>query len=194
MSGEKLSHLYQILYFVSHLSKLLTCIFVRIGIQRICFLAEPVSHTLLLHFLSLLSYLLQPCVAPAWELQVQFKIHGSSKELYGDGMALWYTKDRMISGPVFGSKDYFEGLAVIIDTYSNHNGNNYQMQLYLIYSIQLYEIFKLKFVYSLKYIIYAPSLLNFYYKFYMMITSHFMSVIIGDDIEHHIFKFSIKKK
>lgn len=25
-------------------------------------------------------------------------------------------------GPVFGSKDYFTGLAVIADTYSNHNG------------------------------------------------------------------------
>ena len=25
-------------------------------------------------------------------------------------------------GPVFGSKDYFMGLAIILDTYSNHNG------------------------------------------------------------------------
>ncbi|KAI5645621.1 legume-like lectin family domain-containing protein [Phthorimaea operculella] len=37
-------------------------------------------------------------------------------------MALWYVRDRMQSGPVFGSKDYFHGLAVILDTYSNHNG------------------------------------------------------------------------
>lgn len=27
-------------------------------------------------------------------------------------------------GPVFGNKDLFEGLAVIIDTYSNHNGEH----------------------------------------------------------------------
>ena len=27
-----------------------------------------------------------------------------------------------VSGPVFGSKDYFVGLAIIADTYSNHNG------------------------------------------------------------------------
>lgn len=27
-----------------------------------------------------------------------------------------------ILGPVFGNKDYFVGLAVIADTYSNHNG------------------------------------------------------------------------
>lgn len=57
-----------------------------------------------------------------WELNVQFKVHGKAKELFGDGIVLWYTKDRMIQGPVFGSKDYFSGLAIILDTYSNHNG------------------------------------------------------------------------
>jgi len=30
----------------------------------------------------------------------------------------------MKHGPVFGNKDLFEGLAVIIDTYSNHNGEH----------------------------------------------------------------------
>ena len=46
---------------------------------------------------------------------------------------LWVNKDRFssdmthsilfnVSGPVFGSKDYFVGLAIIADTYSNHNG------------------------------------------------------------------------
>lgn len=57
-----------------------------------------------------------------WELIVQFKIHGKGKELFGDGLALWYAKERMVTGPVFGSKDYFNGLAIILDTYSNHNG------------------------------------------------------------------------
>jgi len=57
-----------------------------------------------------------------WELQVQFKVTGSTKDLFGDGFAIWYTKDRMQGGAVFGSKDYFSGLAVIVDTYSNHNG------------------------------------------------------------------------
>lgn len=46
-------------------------------------------------------------------------------------MALWYAKDRMRSGPVFGNMDYFYGLAVIIDTYSNHNGeHNVSIYLY----------------------------------------------------------------
>lgn len=57
-----------------------------------------------------------------WELVVQFKVHGKGKELFGDGLALWYAKERMVPGPVFGSKDYFHGLAIILDTYSNHNG------------------------------------------------------------------------
>lgn len=28
----------------------------------------------------------------------------------------------MKHGPVFGNMDYFQGLAIILDTYSNHNG------------------------------------------------------------------------
>nr|XP_004933065.1 vesicular integral-membrane protein VIP36 [Bombyx mori] len=68
-----------------------------------------------------------PCNTRNWELQVQFKVHGRGKELFGDGFAIWYVKERMESGPVFGSKDYFNGLAIILDTYSNHNGaHNHQ--------------------------------------------------------------------
>ncbi|XP_069475175.1 VIP36-like protein isoform X2 [Ambystoma mexicanum] len=61
-----------------------------------------------------------PCYLRDWELQVNFKIHGQGKKnLVGDGLAVWYTKDRMQSGPVFGSKDNFLGLAVFVDTYPN---------------------------------------------------------------------------
>lgn len=68
-----------------------------------------------------------PCNTRNWELQVQFKVHGRGKDLFGDGFALWYVRDRMHPGPVFGSKDYFNGLAIIFDTYSNHNGaHNHQ--------------------------------------------------------------------
>jgi len=55
-------------------------------------------------------------------LQVEFKVHGKGKDLFGDGFAIWYTKERMKTGPVFGNQDYFQGLAIILDTYSNHNG------------------------------------------------------------------------
>ena len=69
-----------------------------------------------------LSFTFQPCNVRNWELQVHLKIHGKGKDLFGDGMAIWYAKDRMMPGPVFGNMDYHHGLAVIIDTYSNHNG------------------------------------------------------------------------
>ncbi|KAG1664562.1 VIP36-like protein [Nymphon striatum] len=63
-----------------------------------------------------------PCTIRNWEVQIHFKVHGKAKELFGDGFAFWYTKDRMQLGNVFGSKDNFLGLAVLADTYNNHNG------------------------------------------------------------------------
>ncbi|XP_059171508.1 vesicular integral-membrane protein VIP36-like [Physella acuta] len=63
-----------------------------------------------------------PCFVRNWEVHVQFEVHGSGKSLFGDGFAVWYTKDRMLPGNVFGNADPFVGLAVFLDTYSNHNG------------------------------------------------------------------------
>ena len=42
-----------------------------------------------------------------------------------------YAKDRTVNGPVFGSKDMFSGLAIIADTYSNHNGPHNHNHPYL---------------------------------------------------------------
>jgi lectin, mannose-binding 2 len=50
---------------------------------------------------------------------VEFKIHGKS-QLFGDGFAMWITKDRGEQGPVFGGKDNFEGLGIFFDTYKNN--------------------------------------------------------------------------
>ncbi|KAI8777721.1 vesicular integral-membrane protein VIP36-like [Biomphalaria glabrata] len=63
-----------------------------------------------------------PCIVRSWELHIQFKVHGSGKSLFGDGFAVWYTKDRMIAGSIFGNSDPFTGLGIFLDTYSNHNG------------------------------------------------------------------------
>ncbi|XP_073509788.1 VIP36-like protein isoform X3 [Phyllobates terribilis] len=61
-----------------------------------------------------------PCYLRDWELQVYFKVHGQGKKnLNGDGFAVWFTKDRMQEGSVFGSKDKFVGLGVFVDTYPN---------------------------------------------------------------------------
>ncbi|KAF6081640.1 lectin, mannose binding 2 [Phyllostomus discolor] len=62
----------------------------------------------------------QPCFLKDWEMHVHFKVHGAGKKnLHGDGIALWYTRDRLVHGPVFGSKDNFHGLAIFLDTYPN---------------------------------------------------------------------------
>lgn len=50
---------------------------------------------------------------------MEFKIHGKN-QLFGDGFAMWLTKDRAKQGPVFGSADNFEGLGVFFDTYKNN--------------------------------------------------------------------------
>lgn len=68
---------------------------------------------------------------------MQFKIHGKSEKWYGDGLAFWYLTDMLkpglwlclwlefltlpFVGPIFGAADYFNGLAVFIDTYANQN-------------------------------------------------------------------------
>lgn len=60
-----------------------------------------------------------PLTATNWEIEFEFKIHGQGN-LYGDGMALWLTKQRAQQGPVFGSADKFEGLGIFFDTYKNN--------------------------------------------------------------------------
>lgn len=42
-----------------------------------------------------------PAAIRNWEIQAQFKVHGQGKTLYGDGFAIWYTKDKS----EFGEKE-----------------------------------------------------------------------------------------
>ncbi|MEQ2222157.1 VIP36-like protein, partial [Ilyodon furcidens] len=61
-----------------------------------------------------------PFILRDWELKVHFKIHGiGKKNLNGDGLAIWLTKDRMQNGPVFGNINQFVGLGIFVDTYPN---------------------------------------------------------------------------
>ncbi|OAX42807.1 hypothetical protein K503DRAFT_766421 [Rhizopogon vinicolor AM-OR11-026] len=60
-----------------------------------------------------------PLVAQNFIIEIEFKVTGESTNLYGDGMAIWLTKDRAEPGPVFGSIDKFEGLGIFLDTYAN---------------------------------------------------------------------------
>lgn len=60
-----------------------------------------------------------PLTATNWEVEVELKISGTGS-LFGDGMALWVTKERAEPGTVFGMKDRFTGLAIFFDTYKNN--------------------------------------------------------------------------
>ncbi|KAG7490879.1 VIP36 [Solea senegalensis] len=61
-----------------------------------------------------------PLFLQDWELKVHFKIHGvGKKNLNGDGMAVWLTRDRMQDGPAFGNMAQFVGLGILVDTYPN---------------------------------------------------------------------------
>ncbi|OAD08982.1 hypothetical protein MUCCIDRAFT_89854 [Mucor lusitanicus CBS 277.49] len=51
----------------------------------------------------------------AWEVEIAFKVTGNNMH-GGRGLAFWYTKDREEAGPVFGSKDQWDGLSVWLDS------------------------------------------------------------------------------
>lgn len=51
----------------------------------------------------------------AWEVEIAFKVTGNNMH-GGRGLAFWYTKDREETGPVFGSKDQWDGLSVWLDS------------------------------------------------------------------------------
>jgi mannose-binding lectin 2 len=52
-------------------------------------------------------------------IEVEFRISGDSSHIFGDGIAVWLTKDRIQPGPVFGNQDQFQGLGILLDTYAN---------------------------------------------------------------------------
>lgn len=39
-----------------------------------------------------------PVTYPDWEMHVHFKVHGTAKELFGDGFAIWYVRDPRLGG------------------------------------------------------------------------------------------------
>ncbi|KAI1311059.1 hypothetical protein EDD11_003532 [Mortierella claussenii] len=60
-----------------------------------------------------------PITAPNFQVEFEFKVGGKSDGLYGDGFAMWLTKERAEMGRVFGNRDNFEGLGIFFDTYAN---------------------------------------------------------------------------
>ncbi|KAI7879703.1 hypothetical protein K492DRAFT_148059 [Lichtheimia hyalospora FSU 10163] len=66
-----------------------------------------------------------PLTSNNFEIEFEFHIGGQSGHLYGDGLAMWLTKQRSRAGPVFGSVDNFEGLGIFFDTYDNERAHRH---------------------------------------------------------------------
>ncbi|RCH96585.1 hypothetical protein CU097_006979 [Rhizopus azygosporus] len=66
-----------------------------------------------------------PLIGDNFQIEFEFKVEGSSGHLYGDGFAMWLTKQRMTPGPVFGSVDRFEGMGIFFDTYDNERSHRH---------------------------------------------------------------------
>ncbi|KAJ7579306.1 lectin [Mycena floridula] len=60
-----------------------------------------------------------PLTSTNFIIEIEFKVSGESTNLFGDGLAVWLTKERTQPGPVFGNQDKFEGLGIFLDTYAN---------------------------------------------------------------------------
>lgn len=59
----------------------------------------PICCWVVFQWLYLIRVCFQPCHLKDWEMQVHFKIHGQGKKnLNGDGLAIWYTKERLQKG------------------------------------------------------------------------------------------------
>nr|WBW70088.1 venom protein [Lampona murina] len=66
-----------------------------------------------------------------WQIEVVFRVNGRGR-LGADGFAFWYTENKGVEGPVFGSNDHWSGLGVFFDSFDNDGrGNNpYIMAMY----------------------------------------------------------------
>ncbi|KAG5461982.1 MAG: legume-like lectin family-domain-containing protein, partial [Olpidium bornovanus] len=60
---------------------------------------------------------------PEWEVEFSFRASGRGTA-GGEGLAFWYTKDRGQEGPIFGSKDKWDGVGIFFDTYDEKAKRN----------------------------------------------------------------------
>ncbi|KAI8373158.1 legume-like lectin family-domain-containing protein [Radiomyces spectabilis] len=66
-----------------------------------------------------------PIVDDNFEVEFEFRVHGSSGHLYGDGFAMWLVKERLGTGDVFGATNRFDGLGIFFDTYDNERAHRH---------------------------------------------------------------------
>lgn len=65
-----------------------------------------------------------PIQAQSFEMELTFHIQSkNTRNLYADGMAVWFLDEASPLGDVFGAKNYFTGLGIFVDTYRNGKQN-----------------------------------------------------------------------
>ncbi|KAJ3206615.1 Protein ERGIC-53-like [Entophlyctis luteolus] len=65
-----------------------------------------------------------------WQVHFAFKVGGGAYA-GGNGLALWYTKERNVKGPLMGSKDAWTGLGLVFST-SAREENRYTPLIYAV--------------------------------------------------------------
>ncbi|XP_017129493.1 protein ERGIC-53 [Drosophila elegans] len=59
-----------------------------------------------------------------WDVEIVFRVTGRGR-IGADGLAFWYTTEKGdYNGPVFGSSDRWNGLAIMFDSFDNDNKHN----------------------------------------------------------------------
>ncbi|NWT06529.1 LMAN1 protein, partial [Mionectes macconnelli] len=58
-----------------------------------------------------------------WEVEVTFRVTGRGR-IGADGLAIWFTEEQGLEGPVFGAADKWNGLGVFFDSFDNDGKKN----------------------------------------------------------------------
>ncbi|XP_004579517.1 protein ERGIC-53 [Ochotona princeps] len=58
-----------------------------------------------------------------WEVEVTFRVTGRGR-IGADGLAIWYTENQGLEGPVFGSADMWNGVGIFFDSFDNDGKKN----------------------------------------------------------------------
>ncbi|XP_068781446.1 protein ERGIC-53-like [Struthio camelus] len=58
-----------------------------------------------------------------WEIEVTFRVTGRGR-IGADGLAIWFTEEQGLEGPVFGAADEWNGVGVFFDSFDNDGKKN----------------------------------------------------------------------
>ncbi|NWV21600.1 LMAN1 protein, partial [Origma solitaria] len=58
-----------------------------------------------------------------WEVEVTFRVTGRGR-VGADGLAIWFTEEQGLEGPVFGAADRWNGVGIFFDSFDNDGKKN----------------------------------------------------------------------